>query len=190
MDSVALAWMYRPSLSYTIDYGQLGAEGEIRAASAVTEELGLRHRVLRLDCSGLGSGLLSTRPPLNIAPGPEWWPFRNQLLITLASIDAVSVSIAEIWLGTVKSDARNADGTTQFIRAMHDVLQIQEGNLSLSAPAIGLSSVDLIRQSEIPKEVLAYSHSCHTGNYACGECPGCLKHFGVTAQLYGDAHAY
>jgi 7-cyano-7-deazaguanine synthase len=32
MDSVALAYWLRPDVAFTIDYGQLSAEGELRSA--------------------------------------------------------------------------------------------------------------------------------------------------------------
>jgi 7-cyano-7-deazaguanine synthase len=55
-DSVALAYWKRPTIAYTVDYGQLPAVGEIRAAAAVCDALGIRHRVLRVNCGELGSG--------------------------------------------------------------------------------------------------------------------------------------
>jgi 7-cyano-7-deazaguanine synthase len=190
MDSAALAYQYKPSICYTIDYGQRSAEGEIRAAVAIADCLGLTHHVLRIDCSSLGSGLLSGRPPAAIAPVPEWWPFRNQLLVTLVATHAVGAGVKEIWIGTVSSDARHADGTLAFINCLNALLRLQEGELSLCAPAIELSSLELIHRSRIPKSILAYAHSCHTADLACGECPGCLKHLDVTRLLYGDEGAY
>ena len=67
MDSIALAWAIRPELSLTIDYGQLAALGEIRSGKAVCAELGLDHRVLRIDCSSIGSGDMAGTPPSEIA---------------------------------------------------------------------------------------------------------------------------
>src|SRR4051812_5109212 len=85
MDSIALAWAIRPDLSLTIDYGQLAAPGEIRAAKAVCAELGLGHKVLKIDCSGIGSGDMAGARPSEVAPVSEWWPFRNQLLVTMGA---------------------------------------------------------------------------------------------------------
>ena len=74
MDSIALAWAMRPELAITIDYGQRAAQGEIRAASAVCESLGLRQRVVQVDCSALGSGDMAGTEPSAFAPVSEWWP--------------------------------------------------------------------------------------------------------------------
>src|ERR1700692_1265160 len=83
MDSIALAWALRPDLSLTIDYGQLAAAGESRAASAACTELGLRHRLLRIDCSALGSGDMAGTPPSRIAPVFAGGRFCHTLLISM-----------------------------------------------------------------------------------------------------------
>ena len=64
----------------------------------------------------------------------------------------------------------------------------QEGQVSVEAPAIGLSTIELVRTSRISRELLAWSHSCHTGNLACGGCRGCVKHYQVIGELYGDPY--
>src|SRR5262249_12254983 len=102
MDSIALTYRLRPQLAITIDYGQLPAAGEVRAAAAVCEALDIRHEVIRADLQSLGSGDLVGGPPLAIAPIREWWPFRNQMLITLAAMHVVREDIRHLLLGTVK----------------------------------------------------------------------------------------
>ena len=116
MDSIALAWELRPNLCITVDYGQRAAQGEIRASAAVCEALNLKHRILNIDCSSLGSGDMSGSPALSLAPASEWWPFRNQLLITLASAAAIQEDI-RVWriVGTsaspkVEAVPRNRSG--------------------------------------------------------------------------------
>jgi len=86
MDSVSVAYMRRPPVAITIDYGQLAAAGEVRAAAAVAEALGMRHEVVEVDLRPLGSGDMVGRTPLSVAPVTEWWPFRNQMLVTLAAM--------------------------------------------------------------------------------------------------------
>src|SRR5688572_25778664 len=104
MDSIALAYAHRPQLAITVDYGQLSAAGEIRAAMAVCESLDLRHEIIRTDLRGLGSGDLVGEPSLSIAPVREWWPFRNQMLITLAAMRIVRDGISRLLLGSVRGD--------------------------------------------------------------------------------------
>lgn len=188
MDSIALTYSCRPQLAITVDYGQLPAAGEVRAAAAVCEALEIRHEVVRVDLRLLGSGDLAGGPALGIAPVPEWWPFRNQMLITLAAMRVVKEDIRRLLLGTVKGDQAHADGRREFVDAMSAVLRVQEGQLSVEAPAIDISAADFIRNSGVPTEVLAWAHSCHVAEYACGVCRGCFKHYQTLEALGLDPY--
>jgi 7-cyano-7-deazaguanine synthase len=188
MDSTALAWWKRPNVAYTIDYGQLSAAGEIRAATAVAAAVEATHIIIRVDCSTLGSGDLAGSPPLVIAPVPEWWPFRNQLLLTLAGMRSVADGIDTLLVASVRTDGQHRDGTAEFFTAADNLMSIQEGGLRVEAPAISLTSAELIRRSGIPREVLAWAHSCHTDEYACGTCRGCNKHTSTTEELWGEGY--
>lgn len=176
MDSTALGWQTRPDLAITINYGQVAARGEIQAASAVCESIGIRHRVVAIDCRELGSGDMAGTLPAFVAPVSEWWPFRNQLIVTIAAAVALSEGMKCILIGSVANDGAHADGRTAFFEAMNRVLVLQEGELELQAPAIEIATADLCRNSRIPFEILAWTHSCHVSDYACGTCRGCVKH--------------
>ncbi|MGQ7935502.1 7-cyano-7-deazaguanine synthase [Paraburkholderia sp. D1E] len=182
-DSVALAYWLRPALAISIDYGQLPADAELRAASQICASLDIEHVCVRIDCSSIGSGDLSGLPPNSFAPSHDWWPYRNQLLITLAASTALIHGAEELLLGAVVTDATHTDGTREFIDAMSALLSLQEGNLRVRAPAIDLTSADLIRKSGIPMELLCWAHSCHRSNFACGTCRGCIKHKNVMYEL-------
>ncbi|MDO8473397.1 MAG: 7-cyano-7-deazaguanine synthase [Dehalococcoidia bacterium] len=183
MDSIALAYLKHPDLAITIDYGQVVAKAEIRAASAVCEFLRMPHEVVSVDCSALGSGDLAGRPSVALAPVSEWWPFRNQLLITLAAMKAVPLGVQLLHIGTVKTDAVHADGSESFVNTMGAVLQLQEGQMNLEAPAIRMTSAELIRTSGVPRDILSFAHSCHVAEFACGKCRGCSKHYQTMEDL-------
>lgn len=176
MDSTALAYWMRPQVAITVAYGQRCAAGEIDAASAVCAQLGIKHEVIRVDCSALGSGDLSDRPALAIAPVSEWWPFRNQLLITLAGMRALDYGLTDVMIGSVQNDGAHCDGRGEFFAALSRVMELQEGGVRVAAPAIHLTSLELIRASKIPMSLLAWAHSCHVADFACGRCRGCNKH--------------
>jgi 7-cyano-7-deazaguanine synthase len=188
MDSTALAWWLRPPVAFTIDYGQVCAAGEIRAAAAVADAIGANHEVIRVDCGALGSGDLAGSPALEIAPIPEWWPFRNQLLVTLAAMRALSLGVDTLLVGSVATDSQHRDGTPEFFNTLDVLLRNQEGGIRVHAPALQLTSAELVLQSGIPRSVLAWAHSCHTNSLACGECRGCTKHFFVTRELWGEGY--
>jgi len=179
IDSIALAAWLRPAVCLTIDYGQVPADAEIRAARAACADLKLAHEVLSIDCSAIGSGDLAGRAASVLAPVQEWWPFRNQLLITLAATFLVEHNLEELLIGIVKSDGAHQDGTPAFIDQLSSLLALQEGNLRVRAPAIHLSSLELIRQSGISWDILAWAHSCHVSTVACGQCRGCYKHIEI-----------
>jgi 7-cyano-7-deazaguanine synthase len=186
MDSAALACWKRPDMALTINYGQLPASGEIRAAERIASELGIVHEVITVDCRQLGAGQLAGLPQSNIAPVPEWWPFRNQLLVTLAAMRAVSLGIRDLLCGAVVSDGVHVDGRREFFESIDALTTMQEGSIRVIAPAINMTSVELVRISDIDIAVLAWAHSCHTAPYACGSCRGCYKHQSVMAELgYG-----
>jgi 7-cyano-7-deazaguanine synthase len=183
MDSTSLVYWKRPDLALTIDYGQMPAQGEILAAATVCGEIGIPHQVLRIDCGIIGSGDLAGSSPLDFAPASEWWPYRNQLLVTFAAALLVREHFAVVLIGTIKNDGFHADGTADFVTALSTLLEMQEGRLRVDAPAIDMTAASLVRASGIPLELLAWSHSCHTADLACGRCRGCEKHRATMTEL-------
>ncbi|MFC5507085.1 7-cyano-7-deazaguanine synthase [Bosea massiliensis] len=177
MDSIAIAFWKRPDIAVTIDYGQMPAPAEIRAAAAVCAQLGVQHIVIRADLSALGSGDMAGRPEIEVAPLPEWWPFRNQMLVTLAAMATLSHGVTHLLMGTLQTDGQHVDGQPGFVDRLDQLLKLQEGSMRLVAPAIELTAEQLIRTSNVPGEILGWAHSCHRSDFACGECGGCRKHY-------------
>lgn len=176
MDSTSIAWWKRPQIAITVDYGQKAAEAEKRASAAVCAQLGIEHHIVTVDCRSLGSGDMAGSEPDAAAPASDWWPYRNQLLVTLASMKAISLGATTLFIGTVSSDEGHRDGTTEFVRLMDSLLSYQEGALRVEAPAIGMTTQELVRSADVPAEILAWAHSCHKANLPCGDCRGCNKY--------------
>ncbi len=188
IDSTAVAAWLHPKIAAVVDYGQVSAEGEIRSARAVANALGISIQVIKADCSSIGCGLLTGHELSPISPTPEWWPFRNQLLITLVGAWAVQRGIEELLVGPVKGDDRHADGTRKFYDSINALLSNQEGGLKVSVPAIEMTSVELIKISGVSADILGWTHSCHQSEWACGACPGCIKHLQVLKELGTNAY--
>lgn len=192
-DSIALAAWLQPDACLTIDYGQLPFEGELRASTAATRELGINLHTVRIDLSPVGSGLLHSRatepgkanaPNSVDAPSPEWWPYRNQLLVSIAAAWALPRGFTEIAVGSVAPDGvRHKDGTAEFYQHLDSVVAYQEGAIHITAPAINMTTSELIEKSGVTDTVLGYAHSCHTSSYPCRQCPGCFKHEDVLTTL-------
>lgn len=186
MDSIALAWWKKPNIAITIDYGQLAAQAEIDASKAVCKRLEIPHQIITIDCRAIGSGDMAGTDVNTHAPASDWWPYRNQLLITMAAMSAIENSINKLWIATVKTDANHLDGTYSFVSNISQLLSCQEGQMTVEAPAINLTTAALIRHSGIPSSVLALAHSCHKANVVCGNCRGCNKYFEVYEEVGYD----
>lgn len=183
MDSIAVAWWLRPDFAVTVDYGQLAADAELAAAAAVCAALSIEHVVLVVDTRSLGSGDMAGAPAESLAPESDWWPCRNQLLVTLAAMRMLRNGVQEIVLGTVSTDASHRDGSAAFVYAIDALMQAQEGSLRVSAPALSMTTVELIRTSGVPRSLLAWAHSCHKATVPCGQCRGCNKYYEVMHLL-------
>lgn len=185
MDSISLAWWKRPTFAITVDYGQLASQAEIAASTEVCRQLDIEHHLIRIDCRALGSGDMAGAGADRHAPASDWWPYRNQLLVTISAMRAITLGANSLLLGTVKSDGSHLDGTQGFVDAMSRLLALQEGQIRVEAPAIAMSTAELVRHSGVPLDLLAWAHSCHKANVACANCRGCNKYFEVLAEL-GD----
>lgn len=175
LDSTCVAAWKRPQHCLGIDYGQRAAVAERRAATAVAAHLRLPFTHITVDASEIGAGLMARRSSTT-GRTPEWWPYRNQLLITAAAAWAVSRGYSEVLAGTVAGDGdRHADGRQEFYDAITALLAIQEGGMTASAPAIDLTTPQLIVRSGVDDTALGWTHSCHANNYPCSQCPGCIK---------------
>jgi 7-cyano-7-deazaguanine synthase len=183
LDSTALAYWLRPSLAITIDYGQIAAPSELRAAKIISRKLGIGHEEFKIDLNAFGSGPMAGRSQNPAASTPEWWPFRNQLLITLAASIAIQRSFEELLIGSVRSDATHADGTEYFFRIADELVRMQEGGLRLRAPAAHLSTSELIKRSGAPKSLLAWSYSCNMGKIPCQRCSACKKQIYALSEI-------
>lgn len=175
IDSACIAAWQRPDHCLGIDYGQRAATAEQRAGASVARQLDLPYSHIQVDASEVGGGIMSRHPV--IAGGtPEWWPYRNQLLFTVAVAWGLPRGYREVLAGTVAGDGqRHADGRQDFYDAMNTLLSIQEGNIFVSAPAINQEASALVTASGIDDTALGWTHSCHTGDLPCGQCPGCIK---------------
>ena len=189
IDSIALCYWQRPEMAITIDYGQASAEAEIEASREVCRILAVEHVVIQADCSEVGLGNMVTEARDSkvsvptFAPSPEWWPFRNQLLVTLAAARCVPLGYNQILIGTVKSDRQHRDGTPDFVRALSALLEYQEGGATVIAPAIEMQAAELVQRSEIPLSILCWAHSCHRSNLPCCDCRGCAKYIEVMGEF-------
>jgi 7-cyano-7-deazaguanine synthase len=111
---------------------------------------------------------------------PEFWPYRNQMLVTLAAMAYADRKPTSILLGSVMGDEIHPDGTEAFRAAMDTLLRVQS-ETRLESPAAAFTTEQLIERARAPISLLGWTFSCHTGEWACGVCRGCTKHEQVMA---------
>lgn len=178
LDSASIASWKRPPLTLFVDYGQRPAAAELAASRAISGALGLNFESMRVDASSIGAGLLAGAGRIEGAPSEEWWPFRNQMLVTFAATWLVHAGLtgSEILVGSVRPDRkRHRDGSPRFYRMLNDLLKYQEGSISVQAPAISLTTEQLVLDSGVADGILGWTHSCHVSTSPCLACPGCYK---------------
>ncbi|MBL7799844.1 MAG: 7-cyano-7-deazaguanine synthase [Chitinophagales bacterium] len=183
IDSICLTYGIRPDIAYTIDYGQTVAERELFVSEYICKELGILHKSIKVDCKSLGSGTMANSANLALSPSDEWWPFRNQLLVTLACMQGIKDGVKEVYLASVKSDSFHRDGTEEFYDIMDRLIKYQEGFINIKCPTLNLYSHEIALLYNVPIELLTIAHSCHISNIACGKCSGCLKQLKVRHEL-------
>jgi 7-cyano-7-deazaguanine synthase len=178
IESTCLAISWQPDLCFTVDYGQVSAPGEVAASRLIARHLRLDHEVARINLNEFGAGLLSGRGRGGPTGAPEFWPFRNQMLITLAAMRFDRIPNVRICIGTVLTDRRHPDGTIRFLRSMNRLLQVQRDDFVLEYPAARSATQSLIEKSHVD-HLLGFTFSCHTGPISCGRCPGCIKNLAL-----------
>jgi 7-cyano-7-deazaguanine synthase len=183
IDSICLTFGIVPQIAYTIDYGQTVAEREIYVSKYICKELGIIHKCIKVDCRNLGSGTLANSEKHKLSPSAEWWPYRNQLLITLACMQGIKDEVEEIYLASVKSDSFHRDGTKEFYTLINTLVYYQESKMKIFCPTLNFYSHELANFYGVPNELLTIAHSCHISNIACGKCSGCIKQLKVRHEL-------
>jgi 7-cyano-7-deazaguanine synthase len=178
LDSSALLYWKKPTLALIIDYGQLTFKAEQRAATEIAKAINVPLEIKSF--GGLsGAGSLFDGKFNKTDKYSEWWPFRNQFLITVASMYAIKNNIPTVLIGLTKSDTIYADSTEPFVSAMNKLTKIQEGAIEVVAPGMHYSTLELIKTSQIPLSILSWSHSCNTSHNPCGRCFSCKKYIQI-----------
>ena len=180
LDSALVAAVEQPERALFVDYGQMSARAERAAAQTVADHLGIELDTVTIDASSVGTGQLVKATQARVAPSPAWFPFRNQLLVTIAAAHAIKIGLGAVLIGTVADDGlRHADGTRRFIASLDTLVRLQEGGIRVAAPQADTPTRKLLSRCRLPDEVVNATHSCDVGDTPCGECGSCSRRSGV-----------
>jgi len=155
---------------------------EIETSASIARKLGLKHDIIRAPL--IKKFGLSNPNQKRKSKKPEFWPFRNQFIATVAAMHFSGGGAKEIWFGSVKTDTRFLDGSKMFFQLLNSLVSYQDSKVVIKAPALSLSTEELIERSKIPFSILGATFSCHRSNVACGDCPGCQKQRSVLFSNY------
>ncbi|MDD5372343.1 MAG: 7-cyano-7-deazaguanine synthase [Sulfurimonas sp.] len=176
IESTIIAYIYKPDIGITIDYGQVMAESEIKSSKYICKKLNIKHIVLKTEVP------LTKHSNYNIDK-KEWIPFRNQYLITVSAMHLFSLNIKEIYIGTTLNDSHFKDGSSEFINIINKLFNYQEGNISIVAPFVNKTILQIIDKINIPLNIISIAFSCTESNIPCGNCESCLKNINVIHLL-------
>ena len=184
VESTCLAWWLRPSMTITVDYGQVTASAEVDTSRRISDYIGAEHHVLRAREEFIEKGLLVGSESAFSQQHPEFWLFRNQFIVTCALMYIYPEQYVDVAIGTVLSDSKFGDGTKEFLDAINTLVSIQADNVKLIAPAAHLTSHQLVAHVGLPRQLAGLTFSCHTSPLPCGDCPGCRKNRDILADYY------
>jgi 7-cyano-7-deazaguanine synthase len=158
----------------TLDYGQKTKGKEISCAEKICQRLGIREfRLISLPFLGdLGKSLLTS-------DGEDTYvPFRNSILISLATAYAEVISASAIFIGVSSVDTEYPDTTPDYIQAMQGVIRVgsKKKDIDLKAPLLYLSKADIILLGLKLGTPFELTWSCYFDNEKpCGSCDSCQK---------------
>ncbi len=185
LDSTAVAHMIRPSVALFVDHGQNALNAERRASQSAAHDVGASFDEQRVHLRAVQLGETAGGTALADSPTPEWFPFRNQLLITVAAIVAASAGAQRIAIGITADDRiRHLDGSAEFVENIGRLVKRQERGIEVVAPAIDLEATELIERSGIDERSARMSFSCHRADLACGRCSSCVKRAAALDAVY------
>ena len=162
-----------PVLPLFVDYGQVAAPREERAAAAVCRPLGLRPAVVRV------RGLLGGPRGGPIPPGAggacrggPYGPKRNMLLLSAAASFARLNSCDAVAIGVIRG-AAYGDQTEEFVQRAEAALSA-DGKIAVVAPLAGMIKAEVGRLAGANGVPLRETYSCDEGKSGhCGACDGC-----------------
>jgi 7-cyano-7-deazaguanine synthase len=104
-------------------------------------------------------------------------PFRNMMLLSIASSFAESVGADTVYHGAAQADsvAGFYDGSPEFLTAINNVTALNRRNkISIEAPLIDKSKKEIIELGVSLGVDFANTWTCYEGlDEACGECTAC-----------------
>lgn len=170
----------------SFDYGSKHNKAEIPMAKWQCKQLGVNHKIIPLDFvkKYFKSDLLKNGGAI-----PEGHyaannmkstvvPFRNGIMLSIASGCAESVGASEVWLGSHLGDrAQYPDCTVEFIQTMNNAVELgTDKHIKIVSPYNDKLKWDVLKEGLDMGIDFNHTHSCYKGKkIPCGKCGTCVE---------------
>ena len=170
IDSATIAWSLRGTHTNAlfVDYHQPAGFHELRAATGIAKECGLRlwkmaTHVGQLQhmCDGPG------------VRGPRVVPGRNALLLSIAA--SFLPQGGTVYIGATADDAKEySDCRPEFLEALNTAFVAAYG-VKVVAPLLTSTKLEVV--ASLPRDIVTMTWSCYAprDGQQCGECDACLE---------------
>jgi 7-cyano-7-deazaguanine synthase len=187
-----------------LDYGQRH-HSELNAARRVAEAAAVQLKILPLDLRAIGGSALTDDidVPENETSGipVTYVPARNTIMLSLALAYAEVLGANDIFIGVNAVDYSGyPDCRPEFIEAYQQMARlatragVEGGNMTIHAPLIDLSKVEIIRQGTRLGVDYSMTVSCYQADgegRACGVCDSCrIRRAGFNTSGIPDPTKY
>lgn len=196
MDSTTALAMARregPVIPLSIRYGSTHQVREGNAATRVAEWYGLSQEIVRIELpKEIFAGGTSALLGYDNIPNEEYHdieketpsvtvvPFRNALLISVATAIAESRGYDHVWAAVHGTDAAGwayPDCTPEFTGAMANAIYVGTlHKVRLATPFSWATKSDIVKLAVQLEAPMHLTYSCYRGRQLhCGVCPTCLE---------------
>jgi len=185
LDSAAcLGWAvnnYNEVSTIFFNYGQKTYSREAKCVKKLTQHFEIKdNQVIDIPwLSGFGvSGLFNQDTFLDESNEKnEYVPFRNSIMLSIATAYAESEKMDAIVIGSTGGDHICPDNSPDFITAFQELIKngtMIKTDITIEAPLINgdkVTSIELATENNVP---LQHTWSCHNNiEFACGQCSNC-----------------
>lgn len=183
------------ALALTVDYGQRAAVREVAASREIARELGIRHRVVRLDFLRelTNTALVNRAFDLPGVPAERlddvhgvardamrsvWVPNRNGLFIAIAATFSEGLGADELVVGFNREEGQTfPDNSAEFLERTNAALALSTlSKVQVVAPTLELDKVAIVTRGYEIGAPMARIWSCYEGReIPCRRCESCLR---------------
>lgn len=183
----------------SFDYGQRH-QRELSAAKAITQKLGVSHRVIAFDLRQWGGSALTDDIDVPVGRSREemstdipvtYVPARNTIFFSFALSYAEAIGADRVYAGMNALDYSGyPDCRPDYIDAVQSVFDLgtkrgREGRpITIHTPLLHLQKTEIVQLGDRLGVPWQLTWSCYAGGEAaCGECDSCLLRLAAFARL-------